>query len=187
MFKLISLVFVLLGLSFAAEAPSTEAKGCKPHNHGCCGCDMSRSKAKVRELTNLLVENFSSPNGAVAVPASFIEDADITLTANFCVDPVGCCTFEPSPIQLFGFIYSNRIEYIIENIETRRDDSIVVDGLFVMSIGSPRFKSYVIRLRITWVPTIGCNWKVASIYGLSDTCQATDLGACGTCGFPPLP
>lgn len=178
MFKLLSLLICVLGLTFAAEAPSADAKGCHPHNHGCCGCDTSRSRSQVRVLTNNLFENLASFSGQDAFVSNFLVTSSIQEILPFCPDADSCCIQTVPASNMWIQFSGSIINFFINAIQLTREGNYVVKGLATSSRGAPTFESQVFDYEMTWVPSIGCNWKVNTLNIVSRSCPLNTTLAC---------
>lgn len=169
--KLLTLFICILGFSFASESPSAEAKGCHPHNHGCCGCDTSRSRAQVRVLTNNFFELLATDSNVNNFETNFADSYTIREILPLCTDTDSCCVRNINSLGLYDEFNGSVMNYFINSLQYTKDGAIVVKGLATSSYASPIYSSEVFDYELTWVPAIGCNWKVSAVRIVSRACN----------------
>ncbi len=180
LFKSLLLVvgFVAALQNLVLDGGEDEKRHCKPR---CCGCNRKDAKSKVLRLTEIFDKLIVDANTLGLAFELTIPEAELYITSESC--PLGGCCYASGSLALIAPILNDgEILNEIVDISEKCDGTILVNSTTVVAypLAVPP-KSLAYSLLTTWVPTEGCNYKIAKITGYSLACQFLVTLPCNQC------
>lgn len=180
-------ILTLALLAFSHLVSSASLPDADKHHGGgcgtpaCCGCDTSHDKARVKILTKTFLDLLYGGENISRALELATENNKVLLQVEGCSDNT-CCLVDTNLSGYLPEVGAPVLNYWIDEVKELHGNEFMVYSTVVLSYPNeepPRGLN--MRLALKWVPTIGCNHKVAEMHGMSFACQKPITNLCSNC------
>lgn len=167
---------LLAGSALAEQAAATDdSKHCKP---ACCGCDTTCAKKKVKAQLALYNRYLQLPQNFAALSALIEPEAQLFQVGENCENGTGCCEDRLNLVSALSDLSGVAVKNIIENVELKKNGTVIVDLTAIFS--EQNLSSKVYHVRQWWNPTPSCHYLIAYQEERSFACPGI-YSSCSSC------